>query len=157
MSRYNKDLYNWYKEHHICPTCGQRKAAPNRVRCDRCLEKNADRSHKRRTPEEQRAYREEHKAKGLCIECNRPLARDSKCYCIDHLTRARRKREERRDGITREERPAYGLCYRCGKPITSGKLCDRCTEQSIKNLPKQSADSGWYQYHKRMNRAVFGG
>ena len=105
----------------------------------------------------QKENRERRKAQGLCIECGKPLAQDSKCYCIEHMTRARRKREEKKSGIAREERPAYGLCYRCGKPIIAGKLCEKCKEQSIKNLPEPSKESGWYQYHKRMNRAVFGG
>lgn len=36
----SRKRYHWYKDHHICVKCGQAEAAPNRTKCDACLEKD---------------------------------------------------------------------------------------------------------------------
>lgn len=62
MSRYDKALYDWYKENRICPNCGRREAAPGRVRCYECLEMNAQSRRKKdrcMTPEYARRKRHE--------------------------------------------------------------------------------------------------
>lgn len=55
--------YEWYKAHGICPTCGCRDAAPGRVQCPECLEKERLKAVQRRKKEspEQKEYHNRHR------------------------------------------------------------------------------------------------
>lgn len=167
-----QELYQWYKEMGICPQCGTNKAAPGKVRCEECLAKNAESSHKRREKQSQqqtenirrehRTYikklREHRKAAGLCIYCGKPQSSNSSCMCIDCRIKNQRKNEKRKDGMDRSERPMYGRCYRCGTHIESGKLCEKCKETSIKNLEYANASEKTLErriYIRQQNNAIF--
>lgn len=154
---YDKELYEWYKAHHICPSCGRRSAAPGRVRCEICLAVGANRGPHPRDPGKYKELRERRKAEGKCIWCGKPLAADSKCFCKECQIKNRRRQIAKRDSIARSERPAFNLCYVCGAPIADGTLCGECRERCISHLPAPSKDSAWYQYHKRRNNVLFGG
>ena len=89
---YGKQYYQDCKARGICPTCGKRKAAPGRVRCEICLDKNARKASLTRNATS-RDWREEH---GLCGQCGkRPVAYGTKlcaeCYAksIENLKKAR--------------------------------------------------------------------
>lgn len=165
----HKELYQWYKEHRICPQCGSNKAAPHRVRCWECLHKNAESTRKQRekknNAERQQNrnrhnvylsnLRKERKQKGLCIWCGKPRTPTSTCFCLDCKIKNQRKNDARKIGIERSERPAYGLCYICGSAIEEGeKLCEKCLQRSINNLPDKM-NTELYQKHKNENRAIF--
>lgn len=73
--------YEWYKAHGICPTCGCRDAAPGRVQCPECLEKERLKAVQRRKKEspEQKEYHNRHRQRrtdllhafGVCVRCQR--------------------------------------------------------------------------------------
>lgn len=155
MANYNKELYYFYKEKHICVSCGHNNAAPGRVRCEECLAKNAERKQKNMDPVVQKANREKRKAQGKCINCGKPISPYSKCFCVDCRIKNQRRNNKRKDGIDRSERPSYGMCYICGNEIVSGKLCESCKSKCINNLPESSHESEWYLNHKRSNRLIF--
>ena len=58
---YDKELYEWCKEHKFCVRCRGEKAASGRVMCLNCLDKQ--RIHDEIRREEKKAYREKNKEK----------------------------------------------------------------------------------------------
>lgn len=162
MTKY-QELYAWYKQMGICPQCGTNKAAPNRVRCEECLAKNAESANKRRkinpAPSRKAYYkslREKRKEDGLCIWCGKPTCSSSTVFCIDCKIKNQRRNEQRKSGIDRSERKEYGLCYICGKPAVDGKkLCEDCNKNLCGNLP-QSKGGKNYKRWKQQNELIFG-
>lgn len=162
MTKY-QELYAWYKQAGICPQCGTNKAAPNRVRCEECLAKNAESADKHRKispasskKEYYKSLREQRKEKGLCIWCGKPICSTSTVYCIDCKIKNQRRNEHRKSGIDRSERKEYGLCYICGKRAVEGKrLCADCYKRSCDNLP-DSKDGVNYRNWKQGNDLIFG-
>lgn len=148
----------------ICPQCGTNKSAPNRVRCEKCLAKNAESADKHRkiSPGNtgHKTYiknlREKRKENGLCIWCGKPICSTSTVYCIDCKIKNQRRNDKRKSGIERSERHEYGLCYICGKRAVDGKkLCEDCYKRSCVNLP-ESKDGVNYRNWKRRNKLIFG-
>ncbi len=151
--------YDWYKSNGICVQCLRYDAAPGRVRCEVCLNKNAEASKNRRAKMQSvsqsdrlRNLRESRKEKGLCIWCGKPRSQYSSAFCIECRVKNQRKNNARKTGISRSERPLYGMCYICGKQVYSGeKLCRECKKQSIANLPNKHIIPSW----KLDNNRVF--
>ena len=102
----------------ICTACGAALAAPDRVRCEPCLEK-------RRASD--RAKYAAGKAAGL------PYGGSN----IEAKRRSARARSKRRQ----KERIAAGLCIRCGKqpPVEGGTTCQTCRDK------RQAAERRQYQ------------
>lgn len=96
--QYNRMRRNWLKEHGICVDCAQRDAFAKHIRCEFCLEKAV----KYREPTDlKRAYKREwvrqRIAKGLCINCAKPVYSGSDRYCeICHSRYKARNREAKR-------------------------------------------------------------
>lgn len=163
MTKY-QELYAWYKSIRICPQCGTNTAAPNRVRCEECLIKNAESSEKQRMKktealrkESQNArinnMRQKRKENGLCIWCGKPICSKSAVFCIDCKIKNQRKNEQRKSEIARCERPDYGFCYTCGNPIDrKGRVCKKCAETMNANLPKDRDNVNW----RNDNKLIFG-
>lgn len=84
--------YEWYKAHGICPTCGCRDAAPGRVQCPECLEKERLKAVQRRKKEspEQKEYHNRHRQRrtdllhafGVCVRCQRRDAAPGRAQCV---------------------------------------------------------------------------
>lgn len=162
MTKY-QELYAWYKRMGICPQCGANKAAPNRVRCEECLAKNAESADKHRkiSPVTSRKtymknLREQRKENGLCIWCGKTICSSSTVFCIDCKIKNQRKNDKRKSGIERSERYEYGLCYICGNPAVDGKkLCDDCYKKIRDNLPQSKSSKNYWNW-KQKNELIFG-
>lgn len=65
----------------------------------------------------------EHREKGLCIECNNPVSKNSKCRCDKCLERRRRDKKDKRDSAKKN-----GYCTEClnKKAINGTTLCENC-------------------------------
>lgn len=97
--------YEWYKAHGICPTCGCRDAAPGRVQCPECLEKERLKAVQRRKKEspEQKEYHNRHRQRrtdllhafGVCVRCQRRDAAPGRAQCVYCLARSRRYMQSR--------------------------------------------------------------
>jgi hypothetical protein len=72
----------------------------------------------------------EHREKGLCIECNNPISKKSKCRCDKCLERRRKYKKRKRD-----EAKNKGLCIECLKyPIIPNiTLCETCYYKKVSN------------------------
>lgn len=159
----NQELYAWYKQMGICSQCGTNKAAPNRVRCEECLAKNAESADKHRKIKPiasrktyNRNLREQRKQNGLCIWCGKPICSTSTVFCIDCKIKNQRRNDKRKSGTERSERHEYGLCYICGKRAVEGKrLCKECYKRSCGNLPENKGGAN-YRNWKQRNELIFG-
>ena len=97
--------YEWYKAHGICPTCGCRDAAPGRVQCPECLEKERLKAVQKRKKEspEQKEYHNRHRQRrtdllhafGVCVRCQRRDAAPGRAQCVYCLARSRRYMQSR--------------------------------------------------------------
>ena len=129
----------------LCTACGTAPAAPDRVRCEPCLEKRrasdrakyaagkaaglkyggADPDAKKRAGRARSKRRQKARIEaGLCIRCGKrpPAEGGTTCRpCRDRRQAAERQKYERRR--------AAGLCTRCGAPAING--LSRCTPCAI--------------------------
>jgi len=101
----------------LCPSCGVRPPAPERVSCQECLDRMKERKKERD---------EERKAAGMCTNHPDRPAVEGKTYCQECLDWYKERAEERR-----EELKAAGICIDCGQtPATIGS--PRCQECACK-------------------------
>lgn len=148
----------------ICPQCGTNKAAPNRVRCEECLAKNAESAdkHRKTSPISTgrktyiRNLREQRKENSLCIWCGKPICSASTVFCIECKIKNQRRNDKRKSGIERSERHEYGLCYICGEHSIRGKkLCNKCYKKVCSNLPDGKENANYIRW-KQGNDLIFG-
>lgn len=145
--------YRFYKSHGICPHCGKEKAAPGRVCCLNCLDKQSVRRMARwdsMTEEQKEQVRSrvrqsnktnyyQRKAMGLCVRCGKPAEKGHvHCYeChIKHNNRIRRDRNRKSSA------KAPGTCCWCSSPVKPGfKLCETHYSRQVKTLNRVRSSS----------------
>lgn len=128
-------LRQWYIDHKICVSCGQRDAFNGRQKCPECLEKATLSNIKYRSPERERSYyprrkakREERIAAGLCPNCGRPAVKGQ--LCLDCYAKKQQKHEKEKAarllrGDPRRVRVENGLCWFCEKTAIPGlRVCE---------------------------------
>lgn len=139
--------YRWYKEHGICPNCGQNEAAPGTVICASC---KADRQWSRsilnrssKCRETDRIYHQKRferlRKAGLCLSCGKVKAETGLVYCRacrdrkNALNRKYRKKAKyNKIGIPRG---TDGTCVTCGAPVKDGyRLCEKHYDLACRNL-----------------------
>lgn len=169
-------LYALYKANNVCPRCGVNSLAPGKASCEECLAKTAERKRKKRAEDEnfrkaeirknqvyQRHRREKYRELGVCIECGKPLANGSTCYCQVHQLQNRRHVRKQKEkykihpGLDRTEYPSYGYCYYCGKEelYNGTKLCKGCYDKQAKKLEKAMDSPKTKQYRKQSQERFF--
>ena len=156
--------YEWYKAHEICPTCGCRDAAPGRVQCPECLEKERLKAVQRRKKEspEQKEYHNRHRQRrtdllhafGVCVRCQRRDAAPGRAQCVYCLARSRRYMQSRlrEKGVMPRDMLGWpGICSRCGKPTDTQeahKLCPACREASQRSMEiarNSRTEKNWFE------------
>ena len=85
------ESYKYYKEHHICVSCGQENAEKNHTQCLNCMMKARERAliyfkkHKKELQEKSRIRAknryENLKEQGICTSCGKRPAADNKILC----------------------------------------------------------------------------
>ena len=127
---YNKEVRAWCIERGLCTICHREKADKGYKTCLVCRmdrrEKAAGRTltdeQKRSKAERRRCTAAEHKAKGLCLQCSKPVFRDH-AYCHEHYISQRKADARHR----RKKYPYHpsGTCRFCGKePLPGKKTCE---------------------------------
>ena len=79
----NRENYEWYKAHGICPKCKNAWAAPGRVFCEPCLKQKLTETMRfggEYNARKCKERRERLKEKGLCVRCARPAV-EGKVLC----------------------------------------------------------------------------
>lgn len=153
-----KELADWYRNHHICPKCGQNDAFGSYIHCAECLEKITLNNIKNRTehPEKVKEYtekykekrkkqRQERKQKGLCITCGKKA--DKGVYCLEHWLKRQRNREKEKVGRLRRGehwkiKKQSNHCLYCDKPKVEGYFfCEEHLNQKRELIKKNIAKS----------------
>jgi len=129
---------NRYKELIARGLCGKCKT-PNtneKALCDLCAEKARVRA---------AAKRERNAAKGVCINCGKPIGTRSTTKCDGCLDIARASADK-----TRVKRKAAGVCQSCGKrpPIQDKTICHECSAQMTATRLKH------YEQFKKEGRCI---
>ena len=145
--------YQFFKSHGICTKCEKEKAAPGRVCCLNCLDKQNIRRLVRwdsMTEEQKEQVRSrarqsykmnyyQRKAMGLCVQCGKPAQQGHvRCYeCnIKHRNSARRDRNRKAN----EKAP--GTCCWCSSPVKPGfKLCEAHYNRQVEILNRARSSS----------------
>ena len=131
----DRELYHWYKDHHICVGCHREDAMPGRTKCEECSLKEAEKkkryrerdksrclSRKKRLEKSTYAIRRE---KGLCVRCGKASRYNGNLTCIDCTLKNRREAEEKRQRKRKKTDFRDGLCACCNNPVVPGhKLCE---------------------------------
>lgn len=136
-----RERYHWYKDHRICVKCGQADAAPNRAKCDMCLEKDRQRhaANWNNVRDERNAYaknrRERNKSNGMCAKCGaKPLWGNNTSMCYDCMIVQRNATRRWREPYTLKRREC-GVCLRCGGQRKPGyMICEKCYDILYKQL-----------------------
>lgn len=140
----------------FCPRCGKNRLFGEEKMCIECREKMYKYNKQHRSTKTYN-YTQIRKQNGLCIKCGKrePVSGKTKCMTCAYKERMRARDYRIRKGIDagRSERPYYGKCYFCGEKINSGKICEKCKEKAIKNLPESKGNEYW----KNENKLIFGG
>ena len=128
--------YQFFKSRGICPQCGKEKAAPGRVCCLNCLDKQNIRRLVRwdsmteeqkeqvrsRVRQSGKALYKQRKAAGLCVRCGKPAQKGYvRCYeCNIKNTNCTRRRRNRKLSAK-----APGICCWCSNPVKPALSCVR--------------------------------
>lgn len=129
-------LRQWYIEHKICVSCGQRDAFNGRQKCPECLEKATLNNIKYRSLERERNYYQRRKEKrdarisaGLCPICGKAAVKGQlclECYMKHQRRHEKEKQQRALRGDPRRERIKNGLCWFCDSPALEGKkVCQK--------------------------------
>lgn len=150
---YQRENRAYFRSLGLCPRCGKNKLFGDEKECPECVAMMYELNRKSREKgnfDAKEYYRKDIKMlkeKGLCRRCRNRKVADGHTYCQICLEKHREEGRKRRniksnDGISRSERVSYGLCYFCGVKIDSGKkICQKCTEIMVKNLPEKHSDN----------------
>ncbi len=142
------------REAGLCVRCGKEPAAPERARCEPCIEKHreADRARyeagkavgllyggrdverrRRAARERSRKRLEARRQAGVCLRCGRDRPVEGGTIC-EPCCQARRERERQ---LYAERRNA-GQCGKCGEPVADGSRCESCIRRETGPAAKKA-------------------
>lgn len=125
--RYDKERYEWLKEHHICVRCRKEKAEKGKLYCLVCkIDKREQNNNRKLTTEQKEKKRIHNKRKydilvafGICPTCGVRVHKNGSIFCgrcgFKRNVQAKNKRIKN-GGIARELFGTEGYCSVCGKP-----------------------------------------
>ena len=138
---------DFLRSHGICVVCGKAKAAPGRVSCWDCLEKNriamaSRRAHmteqqrrekNKKTREYYQIRREKRIKAGMCTICGKKKAYRDKTVCYECFLR--KKKQNRAWKEAHKKIAAEGMCERCKEsPATrKNRWCEQCYQKMVKS------------------------
>jgi len=158
MNDYYKERREFYKSKGICAQCGAEKAVPGKTLCLCCKARRIDYNRKQyeKMSSEQKNIRKEkarmlranRKEKGVCTRCGKRPAKIGKTKCGQCLASERLAyiKRARKNGIMPSDLLGDGHhCATCGTEIESGKLCQRCYQNSVRAIAiaREHIHSGW--------------
>ena len=168
-----------YREHGICPKCGQNSARPGRLYCFDCADKRAEynRIYYNANKERLNEYRKEwyratydsRKANGLCVRCGERPPKEGRVRCGRCLAKDRKDHREaarKKGSLPSFMRGDGEYCEMCCEPKCSGqKICEDCRAKLIEAQKKRkkpdNSNSPWRKLadrdvkeiqYKNMNR-----
>lgn len=150
---YDKERYQWLKEHHICVRCKKEKAEKGSLFCLVCKMDKREQDKNRKLTTEQKGRKRKHNKRrydimvafGICPRCGEREHESNSIFCgrCSAIRNNNEMNKRREKGITaRVLFGTEGYCSVCGKPTEDGqKQCKRCLENSRKNIKKAIEES----------------
>lgn len=146
-NEYNRMMYHWYKDNHICVKCKSEDAVTGRTMCPDCAEKVSSHArayynkNKQRCKDSVSARRKRLINNKRCRTCGDAVCDNSTIYCAYHLELSRKNLTEYRRNhgiISRDTAKARGICIRCMKnrAMTNNTLCTECMAVTKHNFMK---------------------
>lgn len=151
--KYDKERYEWLKEHHICVRCKKEKAEKGKLFCLICKMDRRDQNKKRKLTTEQKEKNRIHKQRrydiliafGICPRCGKREHKENSIFCgrCSAIRNNKEMNRRRKNGtIARVLFGTEGYCSICGKTTENRqKQCKRCLENSRKNIKKAIEES----------------
>ena len=135
---YQRETYQWRKQHRVCVRCGKEDAEPHKVLCAECAAKCAasnkrywdalDDVSRQKFAQQKRALREQLKSMGLCPRCGKKALNGRK-HCLECLLKARRVSKQQYEVRRVKTNFTEGTCRYCNEPVEPGKkLCAKHLE-----------------------------
>ena len=143
---YDKERYEWLKEHHMCVRCKKEKAEKGRLFCLVCKMDRREQNRNRELTIEQKEKKRIHNqtrydlnvAFGICPRCGKREHKNNSIFCgrCSAIRNNKEMNKRRKKGvITRVLFGTEGYCSICGKPTERGqKQCKRCLENSLRTI-----------------------
>ncbi len=145
-----KERREWLKSNGVCISCGQESAIPNRVRCDKCIDKQKEYRKKYKEKHDTTGYNAEYskerrihlKSIGICVSCaKRKIYKNSMCVECRAKAVARSAENYNRTGA-REDWENKNRCRVCGENVVIGyKVCQRCLDDRRKPRTQAQIES----------------
>ena len=128
--RYDKERYEWLKEHHICVRCKKEIAEEGRLYCLVCKMDRREVNKNRQLTTEQKEKNRIHKKRrydimvafGICPRCGKREHKENSIFCGRcSVIRNNKEMNKRREKgiIARVLFGTEGYCSVCGKPTES--------------------------------------
>lgn len=124
--KYDKERYEWYKEHHICVRCKKEKAEKGKVYCLVCKMDKREQNKNRNLTTEQKERKRMHNLRRydlmvafeICPKCGKREHKNNSIFCgrcsVNRNNKAMNNRREK-DIIARVLFGTEGYCSVCGK------------------------------------------
>lgn len=162
VNKNRKETRDFYRDNHICTTCGKQIVYGNDITCPECRAKRdkyrkpLNEDDKKKMNERSRYAYKKRIELNLCTKCGKrqPAPGKKKCIlCLNYDAEIHRKRTYNKINI-KDYRKENHLCYFCGKEIDrdTGKICQSCWEKCKEAGAKSSSDNN---YWKNENKIVF--
>lgn len=158
---YRSKSREFFRENHICSSCGKQIVFGSDKTCPECREKrarikkNITEDAKEKERERQKSIYKDRKERGVCTRCGKrpPAPGRAKCgICLEKNAEEHRKKNYNRKNI-KEYRIENRLCYYCGDPVdTDKKICSKCL-QKCKEYGEKSG--GGNEYWEKDNKLIF--
>ena len=152
--QYNKETYEWLKEHHLCTRCKKQDSYTliGRAICYECALKRREYGKKRyrdnvkKNPDYNKERYNNYKKQRICTTCHKRQAQEGHIECSVCLGKHKKYYYEHKvKSCDREDAIANGMCYTCLKEkVKPGyKVCERCYENLVK--ASQKADNSYFR------------
>lgn len=140
--QYNKETYEWLKEHHLCTKCKKQDAYTinGKVLCYECsLKRNKqlkkyNLEHKEKARINRKEKYEYYKQFGICTSCHRRTTSEGRTLCDICLSKNRNHYYAKRVlSHAKEDAIAKGMCSNCLKEKAKPgyKVCENCYDRLV--------------------------
>lgn len=168
-NEYEREEYAFRKKHKICVRCGKEDAYGDSVFCLACkMDKRYSAKENYKNLSEAQSKKSQklmdtyylRKESGICVKCGKRHSEKGyvKCDVCRYSEKHKEMLRRREQGILPKDMGGNGIyCATCLKPVeTKGnKLCDRCYQNSLKNIAKALKSPPKDNYFRKLNNAFW--
>lgn len=169
-NEYGREEYAFRKKYKMCVKCGKERVYGDSVFCLACkMDKRDSQKENYKPLSKEQSNKKSKKAmeiyysrkgSGICVKCGKRPS--EKGYVMCNVCRYKKKHSEavkrKEQGVLLKDMGGNGIyCATCLKPVeTKGnKLCDRCYQNSLKNVAKALKNPPKDNCFRKLNNAFW--